>query len=366
MNMRAEEAIRRIRVSTFRIPTDAPESDGTFEWNATTMVLVRAQAGNVEGLGYSYASRATAVFIEELLKDVVTGRNALDVVGCRRAMIHAIRNQGRPGVASMAIAACDIALWDLKARLLDVPLARLLGQVRERVPLYGSGGFTSYTPQRLTEQLGHWAQSGMRFVKMKVGREPANDLARVRAASDVIGPAAELFVDANGAYTRKQALEFAERFHPLGVTWFEEPVSSDDLEGLRLVRDRAPGGMSITAGEYGYDGFYFRRMLEAGAIDVLQADATRCAGISGFLEVDALCRSFGVPLSSHCAPALHLAVCSAAPSVVHMEYFHDHVRIEHMLFDGVPEVRDGTLAPDLTRPGAGFVLREADAMRFAA
>lgn len=362
----SDAAIRKLDVSVFRIPTDAPESDGTFEWTATTLVLVRVHAGNAVGLGYTYASRATAVLIDELLKDVVIGRNAFDVGGCWRAMIRAIRNQGRPGVASMAIAAIDTALWDLKARLLDVPLARLLGEVRECVPVYGSGGFTSYTRERLSEQLGQWAQSGMQFVKMKVGREPADDFARVRTARLAIGPVTELFVDANGAYSRKQALEFAEQFHALGVTWFEEPVSSDDLDGLRLLRDCAPGRMDIAAGEYGYDAFYFRRMLDVGAVDVLQADATRCAGISGFLEADVLCRSAGVPLSSHCAPALHLAVCCATPSVVHMEYFHDHARIEHMLFDGVPDVQDGVLRPDLARAGNGFVLREADAVRYAA
>src|SRR3954453_9724045 len=116
----------------------------------------------------------------------------------------------------------------------------------------------------------------------------------------------QLFVDANGAYTRKQALAEAAAFGEHGVSWFEEPVSSDDLDGLRLLRDRGPAGMAIAAGEYGHDAAYFRRTLEACAVDVLQADATRCGGITGFMQAVALCEAYGVPLSSHCAPSLHL------------------------------------------------------------
>ena len=113
-------------------------------------------------------------------------------------------------------------------------------------------------------------------------------------------------------------------------------MSSDDLDGLRLLRDRAPAGMEIAAGEYGYDPFYFRRMLEAGAVDVLQADATRCGGITGFLKAAAIADASHMPLSAHTAPALHLHVCCAAPRLRHLEWFHDHVRIEQVLFDGAP------------------------------
>jgi L-alanine-DL-glutamate epimerase-like enolase superfamily enzyme len=202
---------------------------------------------------------------------------------------------------------------------------------------------------------------------MKVGTEPADDVDRVRAARRVIGPDAELYVDANGAYDRKQALAFAARFaEAAGVTWFEEPVSSDDLAGLRLLRDRAPPGMEVTAGEYGYRLAYFRGMLEAGAVDVIQVDATRCAGITELARVAALAAAHQIPLSSHTAPALHLHPLCALPGVRHMEYFHDHVRIEAELFDGVQRPEGGRLRPDLSRTGHGLTLREADAARFAA
>jgi L-alanine-DL-glutamate epimerase-like enolase superfamily enzyme len=280
-------------------------------------------------------------------------------------MVEAIRNQGRPGIASMAIAAVDVALWDLKARLLDLPLVSLLGAARSALPVYGSGGFTSYDDDELEQQLGDWVARGIPRVKMKVGRAPRRDETRVSVARRAIGPEAELFVDANGAWDRKQALLFAERFAREGVTWLEEPVSSDDLAGLRLVRDRAPAGMDVTAGEYGYDLPYFRRMLEAGAVDVLQADATRCAGITGLLGVVALCRAWCLPLSLHCAPALHLHPGCSAPEIRHAEYFHDHVRIEEMLFDGVVRPVKGELEPDLSRAGHGLELKRADARRYA-
>jgi L-alanine-DL-glutamate epimerase-like enolase superfamily enzyme len=265
----------------------------------------------------------------------------------------------------MAIAAVDVALWDLKAKVLGVPLVTLLGAVRDGVPVYGSGGFTSYSVAELKEQLGGWAGEGMKWVKMKIGRHPAEDVKRVRAAREAIGPDVGLFVDANGAYTRKQALAQAGRFAESGVAWFEEPVSSDDLRGLRLIRDRAPAGMDIAAGEYGYDLPYFRRMLQAGAVDVLQADATRCAGITGFLRVEALCEAFGLPLSAHTAPSLHAHLCCALGRAWNVEYFYDHARIEHMLFDGAATPVGGELRPDRTRPGLGFEFKHPEAARYA-
>jgi len=353
--------IREVEVGAYRIATDAPESDGTIAWDATTIVVVEALAGAERGLGYAYADAAAAHLIEDTLAAVVEGRDAMAVPGAWQAMVQAVRNIGRPGIASSAIAAVDVALWDLKARLLGLPLATLLGPLRDGVAIYGSGGFTSYDLGRLQEQLAGWAEAGMTMVKMKVGREPERDGERVAAAREAIGAGCELFVDANGAYARKQALEMAERIAEQQVSWFEEPVSSDDLAGLRLLRDRAPAGMAIAAGEYGYALEYFRRMLEAGAVDVLQADVTRCGGITELLRVGALCAAHEVPLSAHTAPSIHAhAGCAIAP-LVHVEYFHDHARIERMLFDGVLEPHGGRLVPDLSRPGLGLELRRADA-----
>ncbi len=358
-------AIERVEARAYEIPTEGgPEADGTLEWRSTTLVVAHLWAGGLRGLGYTYADAAAAELINREAAAELKGKDVLDVPARMVSLLKRVRNKGRPGLVAMALSAVDAALWDMKARLLNVPLVKLLGAARERVPVYGSGGFTSYTEERLREQLAGWAEEGIERVKMKVGSHPEEDVRRVKAAREAIGPEVRLFVDGNGAYTTKQALGLAEEFEEYGVSWFEEPVSSDDLEGLRLLRERVPGGMDVAAGEYGWDAIYFRRMLGAGAVDVLQADATRCLGVTGFLRVDALCEGFQVPLSSHCAPSLHVHACCAARSVVHLEYFHDHVRIERMLFDGAPRQEKGELKPDLTRPGLGLELKSADAEKY--
>ena len=359
----AETTVTDLKVSAYKIPTDQPESDGTLQWDSTTLVLVEVSAGGETGLGYSYASAATGKFIEELLVGVVKGRNALDIPGAWNAMVHAVRNQGRGGVSSMAISAVDNALWDLKGKLLGQSVVSLLGASSSSVEVYGSGGFTSYDDDTLQKQLSGWVAEGMTKVKMKIGR--GRTLERVKAAREAVHPDTELYVDANGAYERKEALAFAEKFTDFYVTWFEEPVVSHDHVGLRLMRDRAPAGMAITMGEYGYDLPYFRRLLEKQSVDILQADCTRCAGISGWLKVAHLAEAFELPLSSHCAPTLHVQPGCSAKVTMHLEYFHDHARIEQMLFDGAPKPQNGQLTPDRSRPGLGLEFRRQDAAPYA-
>ncbi len=357
--------IHRIRVAAYTIPTDAPESDGTLEWSETTMVVVHASAGGCEGMGYTYGVPAIGPLIDATLADVVRGQDAMSPNRAWQAMCRKVRNSGRTGVCMMAISAVDNALWDVKARLLDVPLVTLLGQVRRSCPIYGSGGFTSYDESRLRRQLGDWVEAGIPRVKMKVGREPQADERRVAAAREAIGEEAELFVDANGAYSTSEALHYAHLFHErFGVTWLEEPRPSEDLSGLGRLRSGAPPGLDVAAGEYGYTLADFRRLLEADAVDVLQADITRCGGVTGFMRAAALAAAFDVPLSAHCAPAGHLHAACAAPGLRHAEYFHDHARIEGMLFDGAAEPCEGALQPDLSRPGNGVEFREQDARRY--
>jgi L-alanine-DL-glutamate epimerase-like enolase superfamily enzyme len=358
-------AVSDLKVFAYTIPTETPEADGTYEWDSTTIVIVEVAGGGKQGLGYSYADAATAKLIDDKLKHVVIGRDAMSVQGAWLAMLRSIRNLGRPGICAMSISAVDTALWDLKAKLFDLPLVTLFGQVHDTLPIYGSGGFTNYSDEQLRSQLRGWVEQGIPRVKMKIGRDAKIDTQRMASAREAIGEDVDLFVDANGAYSRKQALAQACAFEEFDVRWFEEPVSSDDLEGLNLIRDRAPAGMDVAAGEYGYDVNYFRRMLDADAVDVLQADATRCCGFTGFLQAATLCDTYHISLSSHCAPALHLHVCCAVRPLRHAEYFHDHVRIERMIFDGFAEPVAGTLRPDLDQAGLGLTLKRADAQKYA-
>lgn len=358
--------LERVEASAYTVPTDQPEADGTMAWDRTTLVVAEVSAGGMTGLGYTYADGCIVRLIAGALAKAVQREDAMDPPAAWRAMQRAVRNIGREGLAATAIAAVDTAIWDLKAKLLQLPLALLFGRMREAVPIYGSGGFTSYGDERLAYQLSAWVQrDGCRWVKMKIGSDPDRDPARVKAAKCAIGEAA-LFVDANGAYHAKQALALATEFAGSAVAWFEEPVSSDDLAGLRMMRDCSPPGMEIAAGEYGYTTDYLHRMLAAGAVDVLQVDVTRCAGFTGWLQVAALCEAHHIDLSGHCAPALHLHAACAAPRLRHLEWFHDHVRIEHMLFDGAPAPRHGMIRPDLSRPGVGLALKRQDAARYLA
>jgi L-alanine-DL-glutamate epimerase-like enolase superfamily enzyme len=362
-----EPAVKALHTAVYVIPTDAPEADGTLAWDKTTMVLVTASAGGERGLGWSYASAAAQTVINEVLADVVVGRGAFDIAGTAEAMARQVRNIGRAGVAAMAISAVDIALWDLKARLLGQSLSGLLGRANQCVPVYGSGGFTTYDDARTRRQLSEWAeQEGIPRVKIKIGESwganERRDLARAELAREVIGPDAELYVDANGGYSVGQAVRVADELAAIGVSWFEEPVSSEDLAGLAAVR--AQVRPDVAAGEYSWSLADSARLIGAGAVDCLQLDVTRCGGVSEFLRGAALAAAHNLQVSGHCAPNLHAQVGAAVPNLRHVEYFHDHQRIERLLFDGVLDPSGGVMRPEPDRPGHGLTLRAVDAERY--
>jgi L-alanine-DL-glutamate epimerase-like enolase superfamily enzyme len=360
-----DATIERVDVAVYEVPTDAPESDGTLAWDATTVVVVHAHGGGETGLGYTYGSAGAATVVAGKLADTVRGTDALAPEQAWSAMCDAVRNSRRAGLAGYAISAVDIALHDLKARILGVSLADLLGRFHDGAVIYGSGGFTSYDDRQLREQALGWAEAGLGMVKIKVARDPVADAHRLDVVRDAVGPDVALMVDANGAFpTPARALAAAHRtYAEQGVVWFEEPVSSDDADGMRRVRDGVPPGMEIAAGEYASTAFDALALLRAEAVDVLQADVTRCGGITGLRHLDGLAKAHGLPLSGHCAPAVSAHALAACETAVHLEWFHDHVRAESLLFDGAPAPRDGRLVPDPQQPGLGLTLRGADAER---
>lgn len=354
--------VEGLDVAVYRLPTDRPEADGTLQWDATTAIVVRARAGDRTGTGWTYADPATAAAVRGLLAGVVEGRSALHPQDATHAMARAARNAGVRGVVAMAISAVDVALWDLKARLLDVPLAVLLGAVREDSAVYASGGFTSYDDAATRKQLQGWLDRGFDQVKIKIGESwggaVPRDLARTALAREIVGDQVALLVDANGGYTAKQAVRVGRQLDDLGVVWFEEPVSSDDLAGLRLVRRSLD--CDVTAGEYGARIEDFAALCGAGAVDCLQVDASRCGGVTEWLRAAAVAAGHGLEVSAHCVPALHAHLGLATPNLRHLEWFHDHERFEARLFDGAPEPHRGRVRPDPTAPGLGLTLREAD------
>lgn len=351
-------------VTALQIPTEQPESDGTAEWDSTTVVLVELTAGGSSGLGYSYSNQAAAHAAEELLGKEVIGKDVFDIPAIHLSLDRKVRNWGRPGLVSNAISAIDICLWDLKARLLQQPLANLLGSRQEDILAYGSGGFTSYTEKQLVDQLTGWASDGFLSVKMKIGRDPAQDPRRIAAVQKALKGRAELYVDANGAYDRKEALSKSKQFADLDVRWFEEPVTSDDRTGLRMMVQHAPPIMRIAAGEYIYVLEDAHLLLESHAVDVLQADITRCGGITNFLKIGHACEISHTPYSAHTCPSVHAAVCCSLLSAMNIEYFHDHARIEHMIFDGAATPIGGKLGPNLSRPGLGLELKRSEVDKF--
>ncbi len=344
------QRIDRLDVDSYTVPTPHPETDGTLQWDATTAVIVHAHAGDATGLGWTYSSPAAAAVVAGHLRDVVVGREIADITGTVEAMHRACRNYGTRGLVTQALSAVDIALWDLQSRLRGLPLTTLLGRCRAAVPIYGSGGFTNLDDQQLAEHVGEWRTAGCAAMKIKIGQDWGSDidrdLARVNALRELAGDDVELMVDANGAYSSAQARRVGAALDHLGVTWFEEPVSSDDTDGLATVRHTVR--CDVAAGEYIADLYDVRQL--APVVDCLQLDATRCGGYSGWLAAASIAAAHNLDVSAHCAPALHTPVAAAIPHLRHIEYFIDHTRLDAELFDGLLHRRTAGLNPTCRDP----------------
>jgi L-alanine-DL-glutamate epimerase-like enolase superfamily enzyme len=348
--------ITGVRTAVYTFPTPEPEADATLQWDATTAVTVTLEAGGETGLGWTYSSPAAAAVVGDELTGAIRERSAFDTAGNWSALHRAGRNLGTKGLVMQALSAVDVAGWDLKARLLGVSLTSLFGQCRADVPIYGSGGFTTLTDSQLEQQVEWWHSVGCTMMKIKIGESwgtrVERDLDRVRVLRELAGPHAELMADANGGYSAGQARRVGAALDDLGVVWFEEPVSSDDTEGLADVR--AALRCDVAAGEYAADLYDVRRLLPV--VDCLQLDVTRCGGYTGWLRAAALAQTHNLPVSGHCAPSLHACVAAAVPNLRHVEWFADHARLEPLLVDGLPEASAGALHPDPSSPGHGMRL----------
>lgn len=349
------EIVEDVTVAVYRFPTPEPEADGTLTWDATVAVTVQVSAAGVSGLGWTYSSPAAATVIREHLKSVVVGRDAAAVAGAAEAMRVACRNFGTKGLVMQAISAVDIALWDLKARLLQTPLVALLGATAAPTPVYGSGGFTSLSDQELASQVEGWLEAGCTAMKIKIGENwgscEARDLQRVDMLRRLAGDGVAPMVDANGGYRRAQARRIGRQLDERGVVWFEEPVSSDDPAGLAAVA--AAVECDVAAGEYSSDSYDTERL--APAVDCVQLDVTRCGGFTGWLAGAAVAAAHNRDVSGHCAPSLHAVIAPAVPYCRHIEWFADHARLERLLLEPCPVVSGGRIHPP-PGPGHGMSL----------
>lgn len=338
-------------------PTPQPEADGTLTWDSTTAVTVVVDDGRERGCGWTYSSSAAATLIDDQLAPVISDLDELNPRSAWTAMIRACRNIGATGLVMQAISAVDIALWDLHARRLDVALPDLWGRVRARCPIYGSGGFVTESSAQLRGQIEQWAEMGCSAMKIKIGEEwgayLSRDLERVHILVDAAPAGTACMVDANGAYTYAQARRIGEQLDDLGITWFEEPVTSDDPKSLARLRDVLR--TDVAAGEYAWTVDDMRATAES--VDCLQLDVTRCGGYTGWWTGVAIAASRHLSVSAHCAPALHVPIALSTNNFRHLEYFVDHVRIEPELATGVPAVVDGALE---SGAGAGHGLRLRD------
>lgn len=230
MNSKLIATISGLSIAVYTFPTPEPEADGTLQWDATTAVTVTLRAGGQAGLGWTYSSPAAAAVIHDKLLDAVRDRDAHDIAGGWSAMHRACRNLGTKGLVMQAISAVDMAWWDLKARLLNVPMTTLLGQCRSEVPIYGSGGFTTLSDAQLEEQVAWWHSVGCTAMKIKIaeswGTNVERDIERLDQFRTLAGDGITLMADANGAYTVGRARRIGTALDAMGITWFEEPVSS--------------------------------------------------------------------------------------------------------------------------------------------
>lgn len=357
------DRIRHVALSSVVLPLPTPISDAKVltgrQKPMTEVVLLFAEITSEQdqrGIGFSYSKRAggPAQFAHAReIADRLLGEDPSDIAKIYDRLLWAGASVGRSGVATQAIAAFDIALWDLKAKRADLSLAKLIGAHRDSVRTYNtSGGFLHAPIEEVKERASQSLAAGIGGIKIKVGQPDVKaDLARLAAVREHLGDAVPLMIDANQQWDRQTALRFGRAVEDLGLVWIEEPLDAYDAEGhaqLAAALDTpiATGEMLSSVAEH-------VRLIEARAADIIQPDAPRVGGITPFLRLAALADHAGLQLAPHFAMEIHLHLAAAYPR----EPWVEHFEWLDPLFNERLETRDGRmLVPD--RPGLGFSLSE--------
>lgn len=349
--------IESIRTDSYRVPLEEVLSDsthGSIPHFELVTVRVRDKDG-AEGMGYTYAVNSGAaafqVLIEGYLKDVVIGRDADATEKLWQDMWWKVHYSGRGGHATSAISAVDVALWDLKAQRLNMPLWRLFGGYDPVVDVYAGGIDLDFTIDALLKQADGFLKHGHRAIKMKAGRPRlSEDIERVRSMRKHLGEDFPIMVDANMRWTADQAIRAARAFRDYNLVWLEEPTIPDDVAGhVRVVRE---GGIPVATGENMHTLYEFQQMISAGGVTYPEPDVSNCGGMTIFRKIAAVAEAHNLPVTSHGAHDLTVQLMAAAPNRRLMEVHG--FSLDRFVADPMKIVNGLTTAPE--RPGHGIEL----------
>jgi L-talarate/galactarate dehydratase len=359
----SQDKITSVTLSLVFLPLDRPISDAKVltgrQRPMTQIAFLFAEIATLEGhqgVGYSYSKRAGGpgqyAHAKEIADDVI-GEDPNDIQRIWTKLVWAGASVGRSGLATQAIAALDIALWDLKAKRAGLPLAKLLGAYRDSVACYNtSGGFFSSPLEEIIENAHTSLERGIGGIKIKVGQpDPRIDLNRVEAIRAELSDDVALMVDANQQWDRVSALRIGRQLEPYGLTWIEEPLDCYDAEGHAMLADKLD--TAIATGEMLTSTAEHRLLIERRSVDYIQPDAARVGGITQFLRIMALGEEAGLKLAPHFAMEIHLHLSAAYA----LEAWVEHFDWLEPLFDERLRIADGRMHVP-ARPGLGFSLSE--------
>jgi len=333
-----------------------PPKEGA-QGRSALFVHIKTDEG-IEGLGTSAGSTAVQAVVEDSLKEVLIGEDPFNIEKLWNLMFWTVRGVGRKGIAFCAISALDIALWDLKAKALNLPLYRLLGPYTDTVPVYGSGGWTNFSESELVAEQVGYVERGFPRVKMKVGKDfgmsEDEDVKRLAAVRKAVGDDVEIYVDANNGYYAKQAIRMSQIFEQFDVKWFEEPVLADDIEGLSVISQSTT--IPVATGEHEYTKYGFKELISRGGADIVQPDIGRVGGVTEWMKVAHIAHGFNLPVAPHAYQLIHLHVACATPNLKVVEYLGVSDQSDRVWYTEFPEPVNGMWSPYPDRPGLGLEL----------
>lgn len=347
--------IEKVWAELYRVPVHREMHDAIRHFSKMDIIFVHVETDEgVVGLGFTYniiphGAREICSFVNQSLYPLIHDMDPRDHERVWSQMWRKVDWVGRGGIAVLAIAAVDIAIWDLKAKLAKMPMHRFLGGARERVPVYNTdGGWLNHTVDQLAEETKRIVAAGFRGTKIKVGKDdPAEDAERIAAVREVLGPHRTLMVDANERFTSAEAIKRARMWEPYNLFWFEEPLPAEDILGHGSLRAHA--SIPIAIGESLFTRFQFRDYIAAGGVSILQPDVCRCGGITEWLKIAHMADCHNMQVSPHFVMELHLPLVAAIPNSLFVEYIPS---LDRVLTKPL-ELIDGCFVPS-EEPGLGI------------